>query len=111
MLRKGGLTTTKLDTTCAEMLNAIGDSLSYLASSDDEEDGEDEDDEGEDPAGGKLRKDDEPSWVIGTISNTVRYRMERFRQTCMKLDELTRPGLRDAADHFGEGDKKYGTTE
>jgi len=41
MLQKGGLTTTKLDTTFAEMLNAISKSLSYLASSDDEENAED----------------------------------------------------------------------
>jgi hypothetical protein len=28
----------------------------------------------------------------------------------MKLDELTQPGWEDAADHFHERDKKYGTT-
>jgi len=61
--------------------------------------------------GGKLRKDDEPNWVIGTISNTVPYRMERFRQKHMKHDELMQPGLGDVADYIREKDKKYGTTE
>jgi len=32
--------------------------------------------------------------------------MERFRQKQVKLDELTRPGYGDAADHFRERDKK-----
>ena len=37
-------TTTKPETTFAEKLNAVGDSLSDLASSEDDVDGEDEDD-------------------------------------------------------------------
>ena len=36
---KAGLTTTKPETTVEEMLNAIGETLSDLASSDDVEDG------------------------------------------------------------------------
>ena len=63
--------TTKPETTFEEMLNAIGESLSNLASSEDEEDGEDEDDDEEDTEIGKLSEDDEPGWVMGTISNTV----------------------------------------
>ena len=93
------------------MLNAIGDSLSDLASSDDEEDGEDWDDEEEDAAGGKLSEDDEPGWVMGTISKTVEHRMERFLQKQMKLDKLMQPGWGDAADYFCESDKKYGMTK
>jgi len=108
---KAGLTTTKPEPTFQEMLDAIRDSLSDLASSDDGEDMEDEDDEKDDPAGGKLGEDDEPRWVMGTISKTVQYRMERFRQKQMKLDELTQPGWGDAADNFRERDKKYGMTE
>jgi len=46
-----GLTTTKPATTFQEMLNAIGKSLSYVASSDHEEDGEEDDDDEQDPAG------------------------------------------------------------
>jgi len=68
---KAGLVTTKPETTFEEMLNAIGDSLSDPASSDDEEVGEHEDDDEEVPVRGKLSKDDEPSWVMGTISKTV----------------------------------------
>jgi len=66
------------------MLVAIRDSLSDLASSDDGEDGEDEDDE--ETELGKLSEDDEPGWVMGTITETVEQRMERFRPTQMKLD-------------------------
>jgi len=108
---KGGLTTTKPETTFQEMLSAIGDSLSDLASSEDEEDVQDHNDDEEDPAGDKLSKDDEPGWVMGIISKTVQYRMERFRQKQMKLDELKQPGWGDAADYFREKDKKYGKTE
>ena len=89
---KAGLTTTKPETSFEVMLNAIRDSLSNRASSDNEEDGEDEDDDEEDPVGGKISEDDEPGWVMGTISKTVHYFMERFRQKQMKLDELTQPG-------------------
>jgi len=91
------------------MLVAIGDSLSDLASSDNGVDGEDEDDE--ETEQGKLSEDDEPGWVMGTITKTVQKRMERFRQKQMKLDELTQLGWEDAADYFCERDKKYGTFE
>jgi len=92
-----------------EMLVSIGDSLSDLASSDDGEDGEDEDDE--ETEQGKLSEDDEPGWVMGTITKTVQQRMESFRQKRMKLDELTQLGWEDAADYFRERDKKYGIFE
>jgi len=92
-------------------VNAIGDSLSDLAISDDGEDGEDEDDDGDNPALGKLCKDYRPSLVMGTISKTVQHRMEHFWQKKMKRDDLTQPGWGDAADYFGERIKKYGTTE
>jgi hypothetical protein len=104
-----GLTSREPEKTFEEMLVAIGDSLSDLASSDDGEDGEEEDDE--ETEQGNLSEDDEPGWVMGTITKTVQQRMERFRQKQMKLDELTQPGWEDAADYFSERDKKYGTTE
>jgi len=88
---------------------AIGDSLSNIAGSNDGEDGEDEDDE--DTEQGQLSEDDEPGWVMGTITKTVEERRERFRQKQMKLDELTQPGWKDAADYLRETDKKYGTSE
>jgi len=103
-----GLTPREPEKTFEEMMAAIGDSLSDLASSDDGEDGEDEDEETE---LGKLSEDDEPGWVMGTISKMVQQRMESFRQKQMKLDELTQPGWEDAADYFRERDKKYGTAE
>jgi len=108
---KVGLTTTKPETTFEEMLNARGDSLSNLASSDIGENGEDEDDDEADPVGSKLSDDDEPGWVMGTISETEQYRKERFRQKQMKLDKLMQPGWGDAADYFCEWDRKYGKTE
>jgi len=108
---QAGLTNTKPETTCDKTLNAIGDSLSDLGCTDDGEDGEDEDDDEADSVGGKLSKDDEPGWVMGTISKTVQHRRERFRQKQMKLDELTQPSSANTADYFRESDMKYGMTE
>ena len=93
------------------MLNSIRVSLSNLSSSKDEEDGEDEDDDEEDSELGKLSNDDEPGWVMGTISKTVQHCMESFRQKEMRLDELTQTGWRDAADYFCERDMMYRMTE
>jgi len=93
-----GWATSKPETTFEEMLNAIGDSLSDLASSDDREDGEDENYDEDDPVGGKHGENDQLGCVMGTISKPVPHRMERFRQKQMKLDKLTRPGCRDTAD-------------
>jgi hypothetical protein len=95
--------------TFEEMLVAIGDSLSDLASSDDGADGEGEDDS--ETEQGNLSDDDEPGWVMDTITKTVHQCMERFRQKQTKLDELTQQGWEDAADCFFEQDKLYGTTE
>jgi len=72
-------TTGKPETMFEVMLNAIGDSLSDLASSDDEQDGEDEEDDEEDTELGKLSDDDEPGWVMDTITKTVQHRIERLR--------------------------------
>jgi len=108
---KAGLTTTKPETTLEELLNDIGDSLSDFASSDDEDGGEDKDHEEEDPAGGKLSEDEEPGWVMGTISKMVQYRMEHCRQKQMKLEKLTQLGFGDAAHYFREMDKKYDTAK
>jgi hypothetical protein len=52
-----------------EMLFAIGDSVSDVASSDDGEDGEDKNDEKHQQ--GKLSEDDQPCWLRGTITTTV----------------------------------------
>jgi hypothetical protein len=104
-------TAQKPETTFEEMLNAIGDSLSDLASSNDEQDGEDEEHDEEDTELGKLSDDDEPGWVMGTINKTVQHHMESFQQKQMRLDELTQPGWGDAANYFRERDMRYGTAE
>jgi len=104
-----GLTSREPEKSFEEMLVAIGDIVSDLANSDDGEDGEEEDDE--ETEQGNLSEDDEPGWVMGTITKTVQQRMERFRQKQMKLNKLSQPGWEDAADYFRERDKKYGTTE
>ena len=104
-----GLTSRQPEKTFEEMLIAIGDSLSDLASCDNGEDGEDEDDE--ETEKGQLSEDDEPGWVMSTITTTVQQRMEGIRQKQMKFDELTQPGWEDAADYFHEQDEKYGTSE
>jgi len=61
--------------------------------------------------GCKLSEDEEPGWVMGTMSKTVQHRIECFRQTQMKLDAITQPGCGDAADYFHERDNMYGMTE
>ena len=44
---------------------------------------------------GKVSENDEPGWVMATISKTVQDRMEHFRKTQMMLDNLTQPGCGD----------------
>jgi hypothetical protein len=105
------VTTEKPESMFEEMLNASGDSLSDLASSDDVQDGEDEEVDEEHTELGKLSDDDEPGWVMGTITETVQHHIESFPQKQMKLDELTQPGWGDAANYFRERDMRYGTTE
>jgi len=100
--------TGKCERTFEEMLNAIGDSLSDLASSDDEQDRIDEGDDKVDIELAKLSDDDEPGWVMGTVSKTVQHCMESFQQKQMRLDELTQPGWGDAGKYFRERDIKYG---
>jgi len=84
-------TTTKHEPTFERKLNAMADSLSNLSSSKDEEVGEDEDHDEEELKLGTRSEDDEPGWVMGTISKTVEHRMESVRQRRMMLDKLTQP--------------------
>ena len=77
-VENAGLTTREPEKTLGEMLNAIGDSLSDLASSDNEDDAEDEKEDVHIEQG-KLREDDEPGWVMSTISKTVQRRIQRVR--------------------------------
>jgi len=103
-----GLTNREPEDTFQEMMVAIGNSLSDLSSSEAEEDVEDENDEETELS--QLSEDDEPGWVMGTITNTVQQHMERFRQKRMKVDESTPPGWEDAADHFCESNEKLGAS-
>jgi len=102
------LTIRKSEKTFEEMMVGIGYCLGDLASSDDRDDGEDEDDKETEQR--KLSKDDEPGWVMGTITKMVQQCMERFRQKQMKPDELTQPWWADAADYFLENQNSYGTS-
>lgn len=109
---KAGMTSTTPEKSFEVMLNAIRDSMSDLASSDDEEHREDEDnDEEEDTDLGKLSEDDQLDYVIGTISKCVQYRTERFWQKQMKHDEMMQQGWGDTADIIGETVKNYWTAE
>jgi len=104
---KGMTTATgKPETTFEEILNAVGDSLIDLASSDDKQDGEDEGDDEEDTELSNLSDENEPRWVMGTISKTVQHRMESFGQKQMGHDELTQQGWGDAANYFHQRDMK-----
>jgi hypothetical protein len=60
------------------MIVAIRDNLSDHASFNDGKGGDDEDDE--EPGQGKMSEDDEPHWVIGTVTKTVLRCKNRFRQ-------------------------------
>jgi len=73
-----GLTSRKSEKSFEDRLNAIGDCPSDLASSDEEED-TDNGEDNEYTELGKPSRDDEPGWVMGTISKTVMHRMERYR--------------------------------
>jgi len=100
-----GLMAREPEKTSREMMVAIRDSLSDLASCDDGENGEDMDDEQTEK--GMVSEDDEPHWVMGTITKMVQQRMERFQQKQMTLDELIQPGWQNVAGSFRERDKKY----
>lgn len=104
-VKNTGLTSRKPETSMEKMLNTIGDLLSNLPTSSDEEDGENKEDD-EDTVLRKLSKDDEPSWVMGTIFNMIHHHMQIFQQKQMRFDELRQLGLGDAADYFHETDKK-----
>ena len=60
---------------------------------------------------GKLSDNDEPDWVMRTITKMVQQRMESFRQMQMSLDELTQPQCGDATNCIRERDMKYANVE
>jgi len=108
---EAGVTTRKHQTTYEETLNAIGDYLSDLASSDNGNEWEFEDEYEEDPELGKQSDNDEPGWVMGTLSKTVQYCVESFLQNEMKLDNWTPLGWGDVINFFRERHMKYETTK
>ena len=69
-------TTKKSETAFELMLNAIQESISDLASSDNKQDGEDKEDNKEEIQRGTLSDDDEAGWRMGKISKTVQHCME-----------------------------------
>ena len=79
-----GLTSRESETTFEGMRRVIGDTLSQLASSDDRENREDK--EYEETEQCTLSEDDEPGWVMGTITTTVQQRIERCWQEQMTLN-------------------------
>ena len=105
------LTTRKPNKPFLEMLNAVADSVSDLAFSDYEEDGDDEEEHEDDAELGKLSKDDEPGWVMCTISKMVPHRLESFRQKEMRHDQLTQPGWGDVGNNFRWRDIMYWTAQ
>jgi hypothetical protein len=74
-----GASTEQPETPFEEMLNAMGDSLSDLASCDDGQNGESEEDDEENPDLGKVSDDDESGWVMDTITKTLQHRIESFQ--------------------------------
>jgi hypothetical protein len=64
-----GLTMREPEKTFQEMMVTIRDSLTNLASSDAGEDGDVADNKGTEQ--GKQSENDEPGWVMGTITKTV----------------------------------------
>lgn len=95
---KAGLTTRKPEIPSEEMLNAIGHSLSDLASPNNRVVVEDKDDNAHDTELGRLSEADEYGYVMGTTCKTVEYRLEPFRQKEICQDALKHPGWGDTAD-------------
>jgi hypothetical protein len=83
-----------------EMQYTIEDIPSDLASSDDEQDGDDEEDDVAITELSKHSDDDEPGWVMGTISKAVQHYMDCIQPKHIKLDELTQPGWGDTANYL-----------
>jgi len=78
---QGGLTVRKLENTIEAMLNIFGDSLSDVATSDDEEDGEGDDEDEEDLKLGKLSEVEKPSWLMGITTRIVQQRKMCFSRS------------------------------
>lgn len=100
-----GWTSRQSEIPSEEILNAIRDGWSDLASSNNEEDMDSEEDD-EHTDLGKLTKVDKPSQVMGAISNTVPQGIMIFPHKKKRLHKLTKPGCGDAAGYFSEREYK-----
>jgi hypothetical protein len=78
------LTNSKPKKTFEERLVAIRDSLTGLGSHDDGVNGEDKDDKNTEP--GQLCEDDEPCWVLDTITKIVQQCVNQLQQEKMMFD-------------------------
>jgi len=104
--------TRKLNEICLDILNAIRDSLSECASSNDkEEDGENDKDNVKDTELRKLNKDDKPRWVMSIICKTVHHYLQCCQPKQMWVDELKQTERGQAADYFRQSDIKYRMAE
>jgi len=59
--------------------------MSDLASSDDEQDGEDEEDDEQDTELRDFSDDDDPGWVMGTITKTVQHHLESVQRSADEI--------------------------
>ena len=85
VLRRVATDTTKI--TFEEMLEAIGDSINNIATSD-EEDDKDKEEDGEDNVNSELSDDNKPNWIVGTINKLVQKLLDTFWTKQMKLKKL-----------------------
>ena len=106
---KGRSDTKKAQKPFQEILNAIRDSLSDLETSNNEVDGDDKDYYEQDSDLGNLNEDEEPGWVMGTISKMLQQCLNIFQQKQIRPDKLMKLGWGDIAEHFRERDMIYGT--
>jgi hypothetical protein len=95
------------------MMEAIGNNVEDVMTSDEDDDDEedDEDDTDDTKVGDDAENEYECDSVVGTINQSVQQCLVSFRAKRMKLEELTASGWEDAEDYFREHDKKCRTAE
>lgn len=95
-----GLTTMEPQKMYHEMMVAIGDILTDIASSDYGKDLED--DNNDESEQGQLTENDEPGCVMHTITLMVQERMDKFRQKRINFNKPTEPKWKNVADNYRE---------
>jgi hypothetical protein len=76
VLKRAAAGTTEM--TFEEMLEAIGESVDAVSTSDEADDDEDDEQDGDDNNDAKLSDDDQPEWVVGTIDKSIEERLNTF---------------------------------